>query len=101
MPLLARPRAFADRFDRNIWLLLGNTFFVFLGLGIFMLVFNLYLTAQGYREDFVGLFSFANTAAIGAFAIPAGAISNRFGPRACLAVASLAMGVSGVVLALV
>jgi MFS family permease len=98
---LARFRGAADRFDRNIWLLLGNTFFVFLGLGVFALVFNLYLTAQGYKEDFIGLFSFANTAAIGAFAIPAGAISNRFGPRACLAAASAMMGISGVILALV
>lgn len=99
MPRLAPLRRATGRFDRNIWLLYGNTFFVFLGLGIFALVFNLYLTAQGYKEDFVGLFSFANTAAIGGFAIPAGAISNRVGPRACLAFASVMMGISGIALA--
>ena len=89
----------AGRYDRNIWLLYANTFFAFLGLGIFALVFNLYLISQGYKEDFLGLFSFVNTAAIGGFAIPAGAISNRIGPRACLAIASVTMGVAGIALA--
>ncbi len=101
MPRLAPLRRAAGRFDRNIWLLYGNTFFIYIGLGIFALVFNLYLTAQGHREDFVGLFAFANTAAIGGFAIPAGAISNRFGPRVCLAFASVAMGITGIALAFV
>jgi len=71
---------------------MANTFFVFTGLGIFVLVFNLYLASLGFREDYIGLFSFANTAAIGGSAIPAGLLSNRFGPRACLAVASILMG---------
>lgn len=86
------PIGWASRFSVNVWLLLANTFFVFTGLGIFVLIYNLYLASLGYREDYIGLFSFASTAAIGGSAIPAGYLSNRIGPRACLAIASLVMG---------
>ena len=89
------------RFGLNVWLLMANTFFVFTGMGIFVLIFNLYLASLGFREDYIGLFAFANTAAIGGFAIPAGALSNRFGPGACLAGASILMGVAAAAVGLV
>lgn len=88
-------------FSRNIWLIWANTLFIFISLGVFVLIFNLYLSSLGLREDYIGMFSFANTAAIGAMAIPASFLSNRFGPRICLVVASLLMGISAIAVAFV
>jgi len=76
----------------NVWLFNANTFSTQAGLAIFGLIYNLYLASLGFREDYIGLFWFANTAALGASAIPAGFVSNRIGPRLCLSLASVLMG---------
>ncbi|HZR00102.1 MAG TPA: MFS transporter [Chloroflexota bacterium] len=82
------------RFRRNLWLLLAQNLAVFLGIAVQGLVLNLYLVALGYREDFIGLVTFVQTAAIGVGAFPASAISPRAGPRRTLAAATLALGLS-------
>jgi predicted MFS family arabinose efflux permease len=71
-------------FSRNLWLLLAQNVAVFLGIALQALILNLYLVALGYREDFVGLVAFAQTAAIGVGAMPASWLSPRLGPRRCL-----------------
>jgi MFS family permease len=68
-------------------MLLASIFLVFVGIGIQAVIFNLYLVAIGYEADFLGLFSFANTAAIGGSALVASPISKRFGLRRVLLVA--------------
>ena len=89
------------RFNREVWLMMGNTLFIQAALAANALIFNLYLSSLGLREDFIGLFAFASTAGIGGFAFPASYLSNRFGPRNCLAIASVVMGLAGFGVALV
>ena len=79
-------------FGTNVRLMNYNTILGQAGMAIFGLIFNLYLASIGFREDYIGLFWFANTAALGASAIPAGYLSNRLGSRWCLAASSALMG---------
>ncbi|HEY3079772.1 MAG TPA: MFS transporter [Chloroflexota bacterium] len=81
-------------FSRNLWLLLGQNVAVFLGIALQALILNLYLVALGYREDFIGLVAFAQTAAIGLGALPAGWLSPRLGPRRCMIAATLLLATS-------
>jgi len=89
------------RFRRNLWLLLGQSLAVFLGIAVQGLALNLYLVALGYREDFIGLLTFVQTAAIGIGAFPASALSPRFGSRRVLIGATFALGVSFAAMALI
>jgi MFS family permease len=89
------------RFARNLWLLLGQNLAVFLGIALQALILNLYLVALGYREDFIGLVVFAQTAAIGIGALPAGWLSPRLGPRPCLIAATLLLASSFAAMAVV
>jgi MFS family permease len=84
------------RFPRNVWLLLAQNLAVFVGIGVQALVLNLYLISLGYREDFLGLIAFANTIAIGAAALPASALANRYGARRCLIAATLGLAIATV-----
>jgi MFS family permease len=88
------------RFRRNLWLLLGQSLAVFLGIAVQRLALNLYLVALGYREDFIGLLSFVQTAAIGVGAFPASSLSPRIGSRRTLIGATFALGVSFAAMAL-
>lgn len=88
------------RFRRNLWLLLGQSLAVFLGIAVQGLALNLYLVALGYREDFIGLLTFVQTAAIGLGAFPASTLSPRLGSRRVLIGATFALGVSFVAMAL-
>ena len=82
------------RFRRNLWLLLLTTFLVFVGIGTQAVILNLYLVDLGYQADFLGLFAFVNTVAIGVAALLAGQVSRRAGPRRILLVAVVTLGVS-------
>jgi predicted MFS family arabinose efflux permease len=82
------------RFRRNLWLLLAQNVAVFLGIAVQALILNLYLVALGYREDFVGLVAFVQTAAIGLGAMPASWLSPRLGARLVLIGATIALGAS-------
>ncbi len=88
------------RYRRNLWLLLVACLFAFTALGIQGLILNLYLVTLGYREDFLGLFAFANTAGIGLAALLAGSATNRFGSRRTLVGACVVFAVSSAVLVL-
>ncbi|HEX5416512.1 MAG TPA: MFS transporter [Chloroflexota bacterium] len=88
------------RFSRNLWLFLVCCVFVFVGIGVQSLVLNLYLDAIGYREDFMGLFSFANTAGIGFAALLAGRVCNRFGPRLVLLASTFVVALSSAAIGL-
>ena len=55
------------------------TLFANVGLGVFMLIFNLYLTALGLREDDIGLLTAAQTLSMAAAAASMGSVLGRFG----------------------
>jgi MFS family permease len=54
------------------------------GLGVFTLLFNLYLRKLGLREDFIGLFNALSTLSWAAGALVVGPLSRRIGARAIL-----------------
>ena len=54
------------------------------GLGVFTLLFNLYLRKLGLREDFIGLFNALSTLTWAAGALVVGPLSRRIGARAIL-----------------
>ena len=82
------------QFRRNLWLLLTHNVALFVGVAVQGLVLNLYLITLGYQEDFIGLVSFAQTAAIGLGALPAGWLSPRLGARRCIIIATIGLGAS-------
>jgi predicted MFS family arabinose efflux permease len=86
------------RFRRNLWLLLGTCLLVFVALGTQTLIVNLYLISVGFREDYLGLFTFANTAGIGGAALVAGRLTRRFGSRRVLLGATVVLALSSVAL---
>lgn len=50
-----------------------------IGIGVFLTLFNLYLTRLGLREDFIGLLSGVSTAALALTAALLGPVVNRVG----------------------
>jgi MFS family permease len=84
---------------RNVWLLLANTILAHGSLAVVGLALNLYLAQVAYREDFIGLVSFVSVLAVAACAVPAGYLSNRVGPRACIIGAGVLMSASFAVIA--
>ncbi len=82
------------KFWRNLWLLLTHNVALFVGVAVQGLVLNLYLVALGYHEDFIGVISFSQTAAIGLGALPAGWLSPKLGPRRCIIIATIGLGAS-------
>jgi MFS family permease len=70
----------------EFWSFLAGSFFYILGMGVFFLLYNLYLLDRGFKEDFLGLVTSAS--AIGSIAgtIPAGLLVHRFGLRKALLV---------------
>jgi len=93
-------RRWLPRYRRNLWLLLAACLVAFLAIGVQGLILNLYLLSLGFREDFLGLFSFANTAGIGGAALIAAPIANRFGSRRTLMGAATLFAASSAALAL-
>ncbi len=55
-----------------------------IGLGVFALLFNLYLRKLGLREDFIGLFNALTTLSWAAGALVVGPLSRRVGARAII-----------------
>jgi len=88
-------RTYLRRFPRAVWLLLFNTLGAFTGYGVIVLIYNLYLVALGYHEDFIGLFASVNAVAMIVGSIGAIAISQRWGHGWCLASASVGVVLSG------
>src|SRR5439155_16164111 len=86
------------RFRRNLWLLLMTCFLVFVAIGVQSLILNLYLISLGFREDYLGLFAFANTAGIGAAALIAGRLTRLFGSRRVLIAATFLLAASSIAL---
>jgi len=71
-------------FRPDIKLFLLYNLLVNVGFGVFTLIFNLYLTELGLREDDIGLFSSAQTLAMAAAAAGMGPLLARFGIWRCI-----------------
>lgn len=69
-------------FSRNVRLYLITAALVgFCYMGIYVVLFNLYLLRLGYGPEFIGLVSSANALAYAISAFPAGALGRRWGIR--------------------
>lgn len=77
------------RFRRNLWLLLIACLLIFTSIGVQTLLLNLFLVTLGFRADYLGYFTFANTAGIGGAALVAGRVSQWIGCRRTLIVAAV------------
>lgn len=64
-----------------------------IGIGIFILVFNLHLLEIGFNEAEIGKISSLGTIIIGIFAIPSSLLANRFGRKKLLVIGLLLMGI--------
>lgn len=83
------------RFQRNARLYLISSALSGVTLGIIQVLYNLYLTALGYRTDFIGLVLFAATVGAGLAIFPAGACVDRLGGKRILIWASALIGIAG------
>jgi MFS family permease len=72
------------QFSTNARRFLGATLLAWVGLAVSQVVFNLYLVAGGYAEDFVGGVSSMQGIGMAVLALPAGWAADRFGRRAVL-----------------
>lgn len=69
-------RAFSH--DMRLYILF--TLVGYLNIGVFQVLYNLYLNRIGLHEDFIGTFTAVNTVAIAVTALTIGPIVNRYGP---------------------
>lgn len=73
-----------QRFSANARRLLAATMLAWVGLSVSAVVFNLYLVAGGYAEDFVGVVTSMQGIGMALTALPAGWAADRFGRPALL-----------------
>ncbi len=69
-------RAFSH--DMRLYILF--TLIGYLNIGVFQVLYNLYLNRIGLHEDFIGTFTAINTLTIAVTALAIGPIVNRYGP---------------------
>ncbi|WP_174590982.1 MFS transporter [Methanocella conradii] len=71
-------------FNTNVKLLLLRSFIVCLYMGIYGILFNLYILSLGYGADFLGLVLASNVLASSVMSIPAGILCDRYDKRALM-----------------
>ncbi|HVX31357.1 MAG TPA: MFS transporter, partial [Nitrolancea sp.] len=71
------------RLSREIRLYLLYTLLVNIGIGVFVLIYNLYLVQISLKEDFIGQFNAVQTVAMGVAALLMGVAINRYGTWRC------------------
>jgi MFS family permease len=79
---------------RDIQLFLVYALISYLGIGMFALMFNLYLVELGYDEGFIGAFNAVYTLSMGVTCLGIGFLINRFGNWACIVVGTIEFTVS-------
>lgn len=77
------------RFSFNARMYLLFVFLTTLNLGIYGVIFNLYILRLGFGEDFLGLILSSASTATGLFAIPAAFICDRLGRKRTLLLSSV------------
>src|SRR5262245_20185704 len=88
-------------FGRDIRLFLVFNLLIYVGFGVPVLVFNLYLYELDLREDFIGAFSAIQTLTTAAAALTMGRPMARFGVWRCLTVSAAVYLVVSLALAFV
>jgi len=68
-------------FNREIRLYILATLISFLNIGVFQVLYNLYLDRLGLHEDFLGTLNAVTTVSLAAASLMIGPVVNRFGPR--------------------
>jgi len=91
-------RSKINGFSRNACLFLGYIFLISLSLGIYDVIFNLYILRLGFREDFLGLMLSLVSISTGFFSIPAAMFCDRAGRKNTLLLSGLLLLISFVVL---
>jgi MFS family permease len=81
-------------FQRNARLYLLQSALFGIGLGIFLLLYPLYLSALGYQIDLIGLILFFTPLGTGVALIPAGLCVDRFSGKAILIWSSVVVGIA-------
>jgi MFS family permease len=76
-------------FKTDARLYLINIFLMYIGYGIFDVLFNLYILQIGYDLDFIGYLTSLGNFGTALMAIPAGLIIHRFGLKRPLVISSL------------
>jgi MFS family permease len=81
-------------FSRNARFFLGYIFLITLNLGIYSVIFNLYILRLGFKEDFLGLILSLVSISTGLFAIPAAMTCDRIGRKNTLLLSCLLLMIS-------
>ncbi|MBZ5593835.1 MAG: MFS transporter [Acidobacteriia bacterium] len=81
------------RLDASFWRFLAGSTLLNLGVFHFLLLYNLYLLDQGFRENVLGVVAGAFTAGSLAGVLPAAALARRFGLKRTLLVSIAATAV--------
>ena len=85
-------------FSQDVKLVLISSAFINFGyVGIFVMLFNLYLLRLGFGTEFIGLINAVAQLGFALFSLPAGAIGSRWGSRR-MAIIGLAVAVFGLFL---
>ena len=79
---------------RDVHLFLVYALISYLGIGVFALIFNLYLVELGYDEGFIGAFNAVYTLTMGLTCLGIGFLINRFGNWACIVVGTVEFTIS-------
>jgi MFS family permease len=89
-----------ERLSREMRLYLLYTLLVNIGIGVFILIYNLYLVQISLKEDFIGTFNAVQTVAMGIAALLMGIAINRYGTWRCTTYGTLFFLVSSVFLSI-
>jgi MFS family permease len=94
-------RSFIQRiqqYRRDVKLFLLFTLAANVGIGMFMLIFNLYLLELDLREDYIGAFNAVHTVGIAAMSLTMGMLINRLGVWRCVTIGFVFFLLSSVLL---
>ena len=80
--------------DVRLYLACGTVVSFTVLMGIYPVLFNLYLARLGYGPEFIGLVAGVSALAFGVFALPAGLMGRRWGSRRMM-IAGLTMALVG------
>ena len=100
---LTRFRAFllqVQQFRRDIRLFLVYNLFSNVGIGSFLLIYNLYLIQNGFSESFIGIYNATTTVALAGVAMSMGPLIGRFGGWYCITYGTILFVVASAGLAL-
>lgn len=81
-------------FSPNARMFLTYVFLISLNLGVYKVIFNLYILRLGYTEDFLGLILSLTSISTGVFSIPSAMICDRIGRKKTLLMSCLLLALS-------